>query len=62
LNQLVSEALDRLDGMPQVELTRELQPLPGIRTMLPLYHQVHLLRVIIICTFNPTPNPSFGKN
>ena len=28
LNQLVSEALDRLDGMPQVELTKELQPLP----------------------------------
>jgi putative PEP-CTERM system histidine kinase len=31
LNQLVSEVLDRLDGMPHVELTRELQPLPGIR-------------------------------
>ena len=30
LNQLVSEALDRLDQMPQVELTRELQPLPRI--------------------------------
>ncbi len=28
LNQLVSEVLDRLDGMPQVELTKELQPLP----------------------------------
>jgi putative PEP-CTERM system histidine kinase len=28
LNQLVSEVLDRLDGMPHVELTRELQPLP----------------------------------
>ncbi len=28
LNQLVSEALDRLDGMPHVELTKELQPLP----------------------------------
>ena len=31
LNQLVSEVLDRLDGMPHVELTREFQPLPGIR-------------------------------
>ena len=30
LNQLVSEALDRVDGMPNVELTRELQPLPRI--------------------------------
>lgn len=30
LNQLVSEVLDRLDGMPHAELTRELQPLPGI--------------------------------
>ncbi|MGO9270527.1 MAG: XrtA/PEP-CTERM system histidine kinase PrsK [Terriglobia bacterium] len=30
LNQLVSEVLDRLDGMPQVELTKELQPLPGM--------------------------------
>lgn len=30
LNQLISEALDRLDQMPQVELTRELQPLPRI--------------------------------
>jgi len=30
LNQLVSEAVDRLDAMPQVELTKELQPLPGI--------------------------------
>jgi putative PEP-CTERM system histidine kinase len=30
LNQLVSEALDGLDQMPQVELTRELQPLPRI--------------------------------
>lgn len=28
LNQLVSEVLDRLDGMPHVELTKELQPLP----------------------------------
>jgi putative PEP-CTERM system histidine kinase len=28
LNQLVSEVLDRLDRTPQVELTRELQPLP----------------------------------
>ena len=26
----MSEALDRLDGMPHVELTRELQPLPRI--------------------------------
>jgi putative PEP-CTERM system histidine kinase len=30
LNQLVSEVLDRLDGMPNVELTKELQPLPPI--------------------------------
>jgi putative PEP-CTERM system histidine kinase len=30
LNQLVSEALDRLDEMPHVELTKDLQPLPGI--------------------------------
>jgi signal transduction histidine kinase len=30
LNQLVSEALDRLDQMPQVELAKELQPLPRI--------------------------------
>jgi putative PEP-CTERM system histidine kinase len=30
LNQLVSEAVERLDGMPDVELTKELQPLPGI--------------------------------
>jgi putative PEP-CTERM system histidine kinase len=30
LNQLVSEALERLDQMPEVELTKELQPLPGI--------------------------------
>jgi signal transduction histidine kinase len=30
LNQLVSEILDTLDGMPQVELTREFQPLPAI--------------------------------
>jgi putative PEP-CTERM system histidine kinase len=30
LNQLVSEVLDGLDGMPHVELTRELQPLPGM--------------------------------
>ena len=29
LNQLVSEALDRLDGMPQVELQKELRPVPG---------------------------------
>jgi signal transduction histidine kinase len=30
LNQLVSEALDRVNGTPSVELTRELQPLPRI--------------------------------
>jgi signal transduction histidine kinase len=30
LNQLVSEALDRLDGMPQIDLATELQPLPPI--------------------------------
>jgi putative PEP-CTERM system histidine kinase len=30
LNQLVSEVLDRLEEMPHVELTKELQPLPGI--------------------------------
>ena len=30
LNQLVSEVLGRLDGIPHVELTKELQPLPGI--------------------------------
>ena len=30
LNQIVSEALDRLDGMPHVELTKELQPLPRV--------------------------------
>jgi putative PEP-CTERM system histidine kinase len=30
LNELVSEALDRLDGMPRMELTRDLQPLPRI--------------------------------
>jgi putative PEP-CTERM system histidine kinase len=30
LNQVVSEVLDRLDGMPHVELTRELRPLPQI--------------------------------
>jgi putative PEP-CTERM system histidine kinase len=30
LNQLVSEALDRVDGMPNVQLTRELRPLPPI--------------------------------
>jgi putative PEP-CTERM system histidine kinase len=30
LNQLVSEALDRLNGMPHVELTKELQPLPNV--------------------------------
>ncbi len=28
LNQLVSEVLDRLDGTPHTELTKELQPLP----------------------------------
>ena len=28
LNQLVSEVLDRLDGLPHAELTQELQPLP----------------------------------
>jgi putative PEP-CTERM system histidine kinase len=31
LNQLVSEVLDRLEVTPQVELTRELQPLPAVR-------------------------------
>jgi putative PEP-CTERM system histidine kinase len=30
LNQLVSESLDRLDNIPQVELTKDLRPLPGI--------------------------------
>ncbi len=30
LNQLVSEALDRVSGLPNVELTRELHPLPKI--------------------------------
>ena len=30
LNQLVSEALDRLDSMPQVELTKQTEPLPVI--------------------------------
>ena len=30
LNQLVSEAVERLDGMPGVELTKELHPLPGM--------------------------------
>ena len=30
LNQLVSEVLDRPDGMPNVELTKELQPLPRV--------------------------------
>jgi putative PEP-CTERM system histidine kinase len=30
LNQLVSEALDRVNEMPDVEVTRELQPLPRI--------------------------------
>jgi putative PEP-CTERM system histidine kinase len=30
LNQLVNEALDRVNGMPNVELMRELQPLPSI--------------------------------
>jgi putative PEP-CTERM system histidine kinase len=31
LNQLVSEVLERLDAMPQVTISKELQPLPGIR-------------------------------
>jgi putative PEP-CTERM system histidine kinase len=30
LNQIVSQALDSLDRMPQVELARELQPLPRV--------------------------------
>ena len=30
LNQLVSEALDRINGIPNVELMRDLQPLPKI--------------------------------
>jgi putative PEP-CTERM system histidine kinase len=30
LNRLVSEVLDGLEEIPQVELTKELQPLPGI--------------------------------
>jgi putative PEP-CTERM system histidine kinase len=30
LNQLVSEALDRINGMPNVEVMRDLQPLPNI--------------------------------
>jgi putative PEP-CTERM system histidine kinase len=30
LNQLVAEALDRVNGMPHVEVTRELQPVPRI--------------------------------
>src|SRR5262249_34533437 len=30
LNQLVTEALDGVNGMPNVELTRELQPLPAV--------------------------------
>jgi putative PEP-CTERM system histidine kinase len=30
LNQLVSEVLDKLEGMPDVELSKELQPLPRI--------------------------------
>jgi len=30
LNQLVSEVLDRLDALPHVELTKELQPLPSM--------------------------------
>src|SRR5207244_12823586 len=30
LNQLMGEALDRVNGMPNVELIRELQPLPAI--------------------------------
>jgi signal transduction histidine kinase len=29
-NQLVAEALDDVDGLPNVELTRELQPLPPV--------------------------------
>jgi putative PEP-CTERM system histidine kinase len=31
LNQLVRQVLERLDGMPRVELTNELEPLPNIR-------------------------------
>jgi len=31
LNQVVSEAADRLDGMQDVELTKELQPAPSMR-------------------------------
>ena len=31
LNQLVNEALDRVNGMPNVEVMRELHPLPSIR-------------------------------
>jgi signal transduction histidine kinase len=30
LNQIVSEALDRVNEMPNIELTREFQPLPRI--------------------------------
>jgi len=30
LNQVVSEALDRVDGIPNVQLTRELHPLPAV--------------------------------
>jgi putative PEP-CTERM system histidine kinase len=30
LNQLVTDVLDRLDEMPHLEVTRELQPLPGM--------------------------------
>lgn len=30
LNDIVSEALDRVDGVPNVHITRELHPLPGI--------------------------------
>jgi putative PEP-CTERM system histidine kinase len=30
LNQIVSEALDRVDDIPNMHVTRELQPLPGI--------------------------------
>jgi putative PEP-CTERM system histidine kinase len=30
LNQLVTEALDKVNGVPQLEVTRELQPLPTI--------------------------------
>ena len=30
LNQIVSDALDRVDGIPNVQLTREFHPLPGV--------------------------------